>query len=220
MLPTRSLTKFWSLIHEAAHISNTLADCTRHRHLAGCAGTFILGVQMNWLSKAAPYLVTALTGKVPALAAMAAKDIAGVLGVDETVEAVTEALNAGNVSPEQIATIKKLDSDFKIRMAELGYKSILDLESIAAGDRANAREREIKTGDWTPKVLTILVTFGFFGVLAFLLENGKPEHGGDALLVMLGALGSAWGAVVNYYYGSSSGSAQKQKVLERFQSSK
>lgn len=172
---------------------------------------------MEWLKKAAPYLVTALTGNVPALAAMAAKDLASVLGSGDTVEEVTEALNAGQVNPEQLMIIKKLDSDFKIRMAELGYKNLTDLETIAAGDRANAREREIKTGDWTPKVLTILVTLGFFGVLAFLLVHGKPEQGGDALLVMLGALGSAWGAVVNYYYGSSSGSAQKQQTIDRIQ---
>lgn len=172
---------------------------------------------MDWLKKAAPYLVTALTGNVPALAAMAAKDLASVLVSGDTVEEVTEALNAGQVNPEQLMIIKKLDSDFKIRMAELGYKNLTDLETIAAGDRANAREREIKTGDWTPKVLTILVTLGFFGVLAFLLVHGKPEQGGDALLVMLGALGSAWGAVVNYYYGSSSGSAQKQQTIDRIQ---
>lgn len=168
---------------------------------------------MEWLKKAAPYLVTALTGNVTALASMAAKDISEALGTTEDVEEVKKALEQGNMPPEVLAKIKEQEQSFALKMRELGYRELVDLETIAAGDRASARDREVKTGDWIPKVLALMVTVGFFGILFFLLSEGKPEQGGDVLLVMLGALGSAWGAIINYYFGSSSGSDMKTKLM-------
>jgi hypothetical protein len=57
------------------------------------------------------------------------------------------------------------------------------------------------------------MTVGFFLVLAWLLAFGMPAQGGEALLVLLGALSSGVSAVLSYYFGSSSGSAWKSKLL-------
>lgn len=64
-------------------------------------------------------------------------------------------------------------------------------------------------------VLAVLITVGFFGTLASLIAYGKPAAGGDALLVMLGALGAAFTGVVSYFFGSSSGSAAKTELMAR-----
>ena len=69
--------------------------------------------------------------------------------------------------------------------------------------------------DWAPLALGMIITLGFFGILVWMLRHGVPESGRDALLVMLGSLGTSWAAVVNYYYGSSSGSARKTLAMER-----
>jgi hypothetical protein len=171
-------------------------------------GTVIKGV--------APMLATALLGP---FGGIAAKAIAGAVLPDapaddaapESVkDSIIKAIQDGTAN---MAGLKKAEDDFKLRMAELGYKNAADLEKIAADDRASARHLQEVTRSPMPAVLAVLVTFGFFGVLGYLLVAGKPAQGGDALLVMLGSLGTAWTAIVSFYFGSSSGSQQKDAMM-------
>jgi hypothetical protein len=92
----------------------------------------------------------------------------------------------------------------------------IDLERIANADRDSARNREVAAKDWTPRILAGLITAGYFGALFYMLQNGLPQHGGsEALLIMLGTLGTAWGGVVAYYFGSSAGSKEKTDAMNR-----
>ena len=114
------------------------------------------------------------------------------------------------MTTEQLLALKKAEQDFAVQMRELD----IDLERIANSDRDSARNREIKVKDWTPKILAGLITVGYFGVLFYMLRNGLPQHGGsEAMLVMLGTLGTAWGGVVAYYFGSSAGSKEKTDAI-------
>jgi len=119
---------------------------------------------------------------------------------------------AARATPEQLLALKNAENDFAVKMRELD----IDLERIANQDRDSARNREVQTKDWTPRVLAGLITVGYFGVLFYMLRNGLPQHGGsEAMLVMLGTLGTAWGGVVAYYFGSSAGSKAKDEVIRR-----
>ncbi len=89
----------------------------------------------------------------------------------------------------------------------------IDLERIAAGDRSDARDREVKTGDWTPKVLAFGITTGFFGILVWMFLHGMPTSGTEAMLIMLGALQTSYTGVIAYYFGSSAGSKAKNDML-------
>ena len=158
------------------------------------------------LGQIAPTIATAIGGPV---AGMAVKALAGALGLsqDSSSDEVQEALM--NATPEQLAAVKKIDADFKVQMKELD----IDLERIAAGDRDSARNMQMQTNDWIPRAMAIMVTFGFFGILAWLLIKGVPPSGSETLIYMLGALGTAWTGIVQFYFGSSAGSKAKTDAL-------
>jgi hypothetical protein len=158
---------------------------------------------------AAPVIGTAWGGPLGAsVATMVSEKLLG--KPDGTETEIAQAI--GNGGPEVLAKLKEAELAFTTRMRELD----IDVEKIHQADRAAAREREAKTGDtFTPRALALFVTSGFFGVLGYLLIEGKPETGGDALLVMLGALGGAWASIISYYFGSSAGSADKTALLSK-----
>lgn len=158
------------------------------------------------LGQIAPTIATAIGGPV---AGMAVKALAGALGLsqDSSSDDVQTALM--NATPEQLAAVKKIDADFKVQMKELD----IDLERIAAGDRDSARNMQMQTNDWIPRAMAIMVTFGFFGILAWLLIKGVPPSGSETLIYMLGALGTAWTGIVQFYFGSSAGSKAKTDAM-------
>ena len=160
----------------------------------------------------APSIGTALGGPLGGIAGLA---LSKSLGVSEDAAKDETALAAAvqGASPDQLLALKKADQDFAMQMEKLGFDNVQALENISAGDRASAREREIKTGDWMPKVLGMVITAGFFGLLYYLLRLSPPEGSRDILNIMLGSLGSAWIGVVTYYFGSSAGSARKTELL-------
>lgn len=158
------------------------------------------------LGQVAPTIATALGGP---LAGVAVKTLSNALfgHEDASEEQISEAMNAA--TPDQLAAIKKIDADFKVQMKSLD----IDLERIAAGDRDSARQMQVANKDWVPKALAVFITFGFFGVLVWMLVFGLPKSGVEALLMMIGSLGTAFGGVVQFYFGSSAGSKEKNNLL-------
>ena len=160
------------------------------------------------IAAVAPGLATALGGPLAGVATQALSTALLNKGDGTEQELATAVLTGGT---EALAAIKKADNDFTVRLRELD----IDLERVHQTDRASARDRQAKTGDWTPSILAGAIMAGFFTVLWELMHGAIPESGRDALLVMLGSLATAFASVVAYYYGSSSGSAKKTSALER-----
>ena len=170
--------------------------------------TDLLGTFGSLIRQIAPTIATALGGPLAGLATKTLSE--ALLGTpDAPPDEIAAAL--GNASPEQLAKLREIDANLKVTMKKLD----IDLAQIDANDRGSARNREIQTGDKTPMVLAGVVCFGFFGTLIGLMLYGLPQRGQDALLIMLGALGSAFTAIVSYYFGSSSGSRQKDQIIDQ-----
>lgn len=157
------------------------------------------------LSAVAPELGMALGGPFGGMAGAAIAKALGGKSVDDP--AVESAILSGD--NEALLKIKQANNDFLIQMEKLG----IDRDKLVYDDIANARAREVAVKDRTPTVLAYAVTLGFFVTLLILIFHGKPAQGGDALLVLLGSLGTAWAAIMAYYYGSSKSSDTKTQAL-------
>ncbi len=62
-------------------------------------------------------------------------------------------------------------------------------------------------------LLAFFVTVGFFADLYMLMVLPSGGAMRDALLIMVGALAAGFAQVLNYYFGSSSGSQAKDQLL-------
>jgi hypothetical protein len=169
---------------------------------------------MDWqqiIKTVAPWIGTALGGP---LGGMAVEAAANALGVPtKTTDAVKQALSG--VTPEQMLALKKADQDFSLSMQALGFKQLTDLEAIAAGDRKDARAMQIATRSTLPFILSIVVTVGYFGVLVGMMLGVLHVNDSQALLLMLGSLGTGWGMVMAFNFGTTADSGRKTDLLAK-----
>lgn len=61
--------------------------------------------------------------------------------------------------------------------------------------------------------LAILVTLGFFAVIAGLLFVGVPQASRQILNIVLGVLGTGFTMILSYYFGSSKGGDDMAKTV-------
>lgn len=157
------------------------------------------------LKVAAPTVATALGGP---LAGLAVKFLADKLGVPpEDEEAIVNAVQG--MDQQTLVQMKQMDVEFQKFLRQ----NQIDLERIAANDRADARNLLIQTKSVVPAVLSIGVTIGYFTILTLMLRGELNVGDSQALLLMLGGLGSAWGAIMQYWFGSSASSANKDATI-------
>jgi membrane-bound ClpP family serine protease len=157
---------------------------------------------MDWLMKLVPTIATCLGGPLAGLAVTA---VSKALGIDE--DKVQNVIDSGKLNAEQIASLKQAEIELQRQAQELG----LNFEQLAVQDRASARDLQKETKSIIPPVLSILVTIGFFGILGGLM-SGKIMTS-DALMLMLGSLGTAWTGIIAFYFGSSASSQAKDNMI-------
>jgi membrane-bound ClpP family serine protease len=157
---------------------------------------------MEWLKQIAPTIATCLGGPLAGLAVTA---ISKALGIDE--DKVQNTINESKLNADQIACLKQAEIELQKSAQELG----LNFEQLAVEDRASARDLQKETRSVVPPVLSVLVTIGFFGILIGLMSG--QIHTSDALMLMLGSLGTAWTGIIAFYFGSSASSQAKDAMI-------
>jgi hypothetical protein len=63
-----------------------------------------------------------------------------------------------------------------------------------------------------------MVTLGFFGILTGMMSGRVTSS--EALMIMLGSLGTAWTGIIAFYFGSSASSQNKDALLHQSTPSK
>ena len=146
------------------------------------------------LSAFAPTLGSAIGGP---LGKMAVTAIAGKLGVSDTEEAVTQALETATV--EQRQALSEADQAFAIRMRELDIDSF----KVQTEDVKNARESH--KGLIFPQLFASAFLMLFFGYI-FLITVLPPAQADLALSnLIVGNLMAVISGISGYLYGSQNG---------------
>lgn len=152
---------------------------------------------MDWIKSILPTIGGLLGGPLGSAAVTAAADALGLS--DKSKDAVERALSNGNLTAEQMAALKKADSDLQIKLAELGIES----ERLSQANQADARAMQVATHSWVPSVLACTVTSGFFLILIGLLTGQLKLWESTTLSLLIGSLTGAFTSVLSFYYGAS-----------------
>ena len=171
---------------------------------------------MAWtdtLRELAPTVATALLGPLGGAAISA---LGSILGIDSaTQEQIKKAVENGQLTPEHIAEIKKLEMQYQENEKERGFK----YAELAFKDRDSARSANVQGGTqgklfWL-SMLLLSVTLGSEVAVLFW---GYPTSTPDIVVGrVLGLMDSVALLVLSYWYGTSSGSAQKTELLSQSQ---
>jgi 4-hydroxybenzoate polyprenyltransferase len=152
------------------------------------------------LGAVAPALAAALGGP---LAGAAVGVIAKALGVEAS---TTDELSSliGGATPEQLLLLKNADNDFVKSMKELEIE-----------DRKSARTMAQTIGSAPQMVLSAIYSVGYFLMLYALVNGGVtvPDGLKDSFTMLLGVMTAAQAQIMNFWFGSSSGSKDKTKKL-------
>jgi hypothetical protein len=163
---------------------------------------------LGLLATFAPSVATALGGP---LAGMAVQALASAL-LPDVPEPTAKQLSAAvrGLPPEQAVRLREIETSFALAMKNAD----VELDRIAAGDTANARDREKSVRDGMNATLALTVTVGFFGALIFISLYELPAGSRDILNGIILSLNNGWMLILGYYFGSSAGSRQKNNMLE------
>ncbi|MEM7399293.1 MAG: hypothetical protein AAF354_10155 [Pseudomonadota bacterium] len=169
----------------------------------------MFGKGFDWkatIGSIAPAIGTALGGPVGGLATKFLAD--KLLGNPDASETDIASFVQG-MTPEQAATLKKLDQDFAVQMRELE----IDVFRIEVKDRASARDL-FKVNIWPQIALSALYTIGYFAILATVVNMmmGEQEINDAVMALVSGLLGLLTGElprINGFWFGSSMGSKEK-----------
>ncbi len=160
------------------------------------------------VSKVAPILGSALGGPMGGAATrFLSKKLLG-----ESASETDLATYIENASPEQLIKVRESDHEFKAAMRKLDI-DVMEMERQDRQDaRALAQESTI-----LPHVIMSAVYTVMYGLVLYLLLSGRvdidQEHMG-LVMAVIGILTAAQGQILNFWFGSSSGSKEKDRRLK------
>ena len=173
----------------------------------------------NWketIRQLAPTVATALLGPLGGAAVAA---IGSAIGIDKpTQESIAKAISNGQLTADQVASLKTLELQYQNDEKERGFK----YAELAFQDRDSARKANVQGGVQSYLfLLSLLLLVICLGSEVLVLFHGSPKDVPDIIIGrILGLLDAVAMLVLNYWFGTSNGSAQKTELLTQSQPAK
>lgn len=169
------------------------------------------------LGEAAPIVGTAIGG--PAGTAIGSL-VAGLLGVDNNPDAVANAIKADPSIAVKIEELKLKAHELDLEAVTKAKQAEIDELNLRLSDIQNARSRQVEHEKATGKsdinlyVLAWVVITGFFALIGMTMFIEIKDSTGTVFMLM-GTLSAGFGAVIQYFFGSSKSSADKTVELTK-----
>lgn len=141
------------------------------------------------------------------------------------VEAVGEVIDKTTTSDEERKALdnelRKAEMQHETEMRALGIRETeLYLHDVDSARVNQSRVQESVHASWLSKnvqpilaLMIVVLTFGMYGYLVFKGTENLTEGRKEIFVYILGALTTISTQVVSYFFGSSQGSAEKNKAL-------
>ena len=173
----------------------------------------------DFVRRVAPTVATALGGPLAGGVVSGLSQI--FLGkADGSAAEIEQVAAAGNLTPDQITELKKLELTLKAEESERGFR-YADLEfrqeQARLVDVQSAREREIAVKDNMPQIITA-VAFGVYVLEFIFFASGNMPADEFTKALITRAFGTVDGILltcVAYFVGSSRGSKNSGDALRR-----
>lgn len=162
------------------------------------------------LGVAAPALATALGGPLAGMATTALCGFFG-LGPGATDEDIAKAISG--MTPEQAVQLKKIDTEFKMKMRELD----IELDRLAVQDRDSARKMAISQGTFFQIILTVFCMTVFTIGMVMVIEgymNDASEFSKQIITYAMGQITTWIGVAIAFFFGSTKSSQEKDRTIQ------
>ena len=156
------------------------------------------------------------TGGASVAVGAAIKALGSVFGLGESAkpEEIAKAIQG---DPEAAFKLKVAEQNFILEMRKADNEELKAILSDVQGARTRQVESEKVTGkrDLNIYVLAWVIVLGFFSLIAVLLYVPLPEDSTGVVFMLFGSLSAGFGAVIQYFFGSSWGSEVKTTLLAK-----
>jgi len=154
------------------------------------------------LAAVAPALATALGGP---LAGAAVGVISKQLLGKDTATPMEMAVAISRATPEQLLALQRADSDFEVQ-----------IKGLNVDDRKSARRFAVDTTILPQVLLSAIYTIGYFWLMSMLITGDVtiPDKISGMVMALIGIMTAAQAQIMNFWFGSSSGSKEKTRKLK------
>lgn len=162
------------------------------------------------------------------LGAAAGSMLGNLFGLEEDPESITPEKLMAAIDKDAAAELKlrQFEMEHKVLLEKLRIREIEILAEARArqdaaylADRADARGRQVASEQATGQrdinlyILAWTVVAGFFGLCLGLMVFPLPAGQNEAVYLLFGGLVAGFTGVIQYFFGSSKGSADKTGLL-------